>query len=354
VTTGGTGGRAARRLIVEVSAQARNWAMPPEGLERIAASAPPGWEVQLLDESIPFASEAGHVVTEAALSAAPGIEAYFGWGIAEPVFARAPGLRWVHSCSAGVGRSLFPAMLASDVVFTNSAGVMGESIAEHAVGGALHFLRGFDVAGEQQRAARWDKAPFTGGAARVRELCECRVVVVGTGGRGEAIGRRFQALGAARVIGVRRRLHLAPPAAFDEVIPLTQLDRVLPEADVVVLAAPLTPETRLLLSGERLDCLPPGAIVVNVARGALLDEEALADRLAARQIRGAVLDVFAEEPLRRESRLWRLGNVLITPHVSYVSPRLFWRRALDLFLDNWSRYSRGEPLRNVVDKEAGY
>lgn len=348
------GVRAPRRLLVEVSAQARNWSMPSAGLERIPASAPPGWEVQLLDEAIPFASEAGHVVTPGALAAAPGIEAYFGWGIAEPVFARAPGLRWVHSCAAGVGRSLFPAMVASDVVFTNSAGVMGESIAEHVLAGVLHFLRGFDVGMAQQRGRVWDKAPFTGAAAQLRELCECRVVVVGTGGLGEAIGRRFRALGAAQVTGVRRRVHLAPPTGFDAVIGLAELDRVLPLADVVVLAAPLTPETRQLLSATRLDCLPPGAIVVNVARGALLDEEALADRLAARQIRGAVLDVFAEEPLRPESRLWGLGNVLVTPHVSYVSPRLFWRRALDLFLDNWSRYSRGEPLRNVVDKEAGY
>ncbi len=345
---------APRHLLVEVSAQARNWSLPAVGLERITSEAPDGWDVDVLDEAIPFASEAGHVLSASALAAAPGMEAYFGWGIAQSLFREAPGLRWVHSCSAGVGRSLFSEMVESDVVFTNSAGVMGETIAEHVLAGVLHFLRGLDVAVAQQRAATWDKAPFTGTTAQLREICECRVVIVGTGGLGDAVARRFRALGAARITGVRRRAHLAFPAAFHEVVSLDDIDSVLPSADVVVLAAPLTPQTRGLLSAQRLDCLPAGAIVVNVARGALLDEQALADRLSRRQIRGAVLDVFAEEPLPETNALWRLPNVLVTPHVSYVSPRLFWTRALDLFLDNWSRYSRGESLRNVVDKEAGY
>ncbi|HEX4933107.1 MAG TPA: D-2-hydroxyacid dehydrogenase, partial [Gemmatimonadaceae bacterium] len=339
---------------VEVSAQARNWSLPASGLERIAAAAPPGWTVDLLDEATPLHTDAGHIVTRAAMDAAPEMEAYFGWGIAEELFAAAPRLRWVHSAAAGVGRSLFPAMVASDVVFTNSAGTTGESIAEHVVGGVLHFLRGFDHAVELRRAARWDKTPFTDDRAAVRELCECRVLILGTGGLGEAIARRFRALGTAKVTGVRRRLHLAPPASFDEVIALEELDRALPGSDVVILAAPLTPETRGILGARRIAALPRGAIVANVARGALLDEEALAQGLAGGQIRGAVLDVFQEEPLPAASRLWSLPNALVTPHVAYVSPRLYWRRAVDLFLDNWSRYVRGAPLRNVVDKDAGY
>lgn len=345
---------ARRRLLVEVSAQARNWSLPVIGLDRLTSEAPEGWEVEVLDESIPFAPEAGHVLSASALAAAPEIEAYFGWGINRSLFLEAPRLRWAHSCAAGVGRSLFPEMIASEVVFTNSAGVMGETIAEHVLAGVLHFLRGLDVAVAQQRESLWDKSPFTDARAQVREICECRVLVVGTGGLGDAIGRRFHALGARRVTGVRRRTHLGPPSGFDAVVSLAGIDAVLPESDVVVLAAPLTPETQGLLTASRMDCLSPGAIVVNVARGALLDERALADRLSTRQIRGAVLDVFSEEPLPVTSELWRLPNVLLTPHVSYVSPRLFWMRALDLFLDNWSRYSRGETLRNVVDKQAGY
>jgi phosphoglycerate dehydrogenase-like enzyme len=109
-----------------------------------------------------------------------------------------------------------------------------------------------------------------------------------------------------------------------------------------------------MLTAQRLDLLPRHAIVVNVARGALVDEEALADRLARGRLRGAVLDVFQEEPLATDSPLWQLRSTLVTPHVSPVSPGRFWERELDLFLENWRRYRSGEPLRNVVDKHAGY
>ena len=122
----------------------------------------------------------------------------------------------------------------------------------------------------------------------------------------------------------------------------------------MVLTAPLTEATRGLLTAERLDLLPPHAIVVNVSRGALLDETALAERLESGRLRGAVLDVFQREPLAPESALWQLRSALVTPHVSPVSPGRFWARELDLFLDNWRRYARGQPLRNVVDKHAGY
>jgi phosphoglycerate dehydrogenase-like enzyme len=138
------------------------------------------------------------------------------------------------------------------------------------------------------------------------------------------------------------------------VISLDELDAALPEHDVVVLAAPLTGATAELLDARRLDLLPESAIVVNVARGAQLDETALAERLAAGRLRGAALDVFREEPLASTSPLWQLRQVLLTPHTSPVSPGRFWPRQLDLFLGNWRRYVRGEPLVNVVDKAAGY
>ena len=135
---------------------------------------------------------------------------------------------------------------------------------------------------------------------------------------------------------------------------LGELDAELPRHDVVVLAAPLTSNTAGLLDGKRLDLLPRSAIVVNVARGALLDEEALVVRLRDGRLRGAVLDVFREEPLATFSPLWQLRQVLLTPHVSPVSPGRFWPRQLDLFLDNWRRYVSGKPLKNLVDKQAGY
>jgi phosphoglycerate dehydrogenase-like enzyme len=173
------------------------------------------------------------------------------------------------------------------------------------------------------------------------------------GGIGEAPARRLSGLGCP-CVGVRRHPDRPVPAAFQRAVPLEGIDVELPGADIVVLATPLTPLTRNVLSAARVDCLKAGAIVVNMARGALLDEPALTRRLQEGGLRGAVLDVFAEEPLPAGSPLWGMRNVLITPHVAAVSPRLFWKRELELFLDNWGRYRAGMPLRNQIDKHAGY
>jgi phosphoglycerate dehydrogenase-like enzyme len=167
------------------------------------------------------------------------------------------------------------------------------------------------------------------------------------------VARRCTLLGA-RCTGIRRRPELGAPEGFARVAGPDALDRELAGADVLVLAAPDTPDTRRLMDARRLELLPAGAIVANVGRGSALDEGALAARLADGRLRGAVLDVFNEEPLPEASALWALTNVILTPHIAAVSPRRFWERELALFLDNWGRYQRGEPLRNVVDKRAGY
>jgi phosphoglycerate dehydrogenase-like enzyme len=132
------------------------------------------------------------------------------------------------------------------------------------------------------------------------------------------------------------------------------LDAELSTADVLVLAAPLTPGTQSLITAERLARLPAGAIVSNVGRGALIDEIALIAALRSGQIRGAALDVFEREPLASDSPLWHFPQVLLTPHMAGVSPRLFWQRLRDLFLENWLRYRAGEPMQNLVNKHAGY
>jgi phosphoglycerate dehydrogenase-like enzyme len=238
-------------------------------------------------------------------------------------------------------------------VVTNSAGIMGDTIAEHVVAGALFFLRGLDFAVSQQRRGVWDKSPFVAEGNRIRELAESRALIVGTGGIGSAVARRLSALGCL-CTGVRRRSGLQKPEGFARIVTLDELTEELPGTDILVLAVPLTPATRGIVTRERLDCLPSGAIVVNVARGALLDEGALAQLLSVGRLRGAVLDVFQEEPLPASSPLWLLSNVLITPHVAAVSPRLFWKREVQLFVDNWERYRTGRPLRNRIDKEAGY
>lgn len=280
-------------------------------------------------------------------------EAYFGFGVPRELLEAGTRLRWVHSAAAGVGSALYPEMVASPVAFTNSAGIHAIPIAEYVVAGVLHFLRGLDIAVGQQRHAEWNKTPFVADRSPLREVDSCRVLIVGTGGLGAEAARRLAALGA-ECVGVRRRPELGVPDGFARVVGPDAIDSELAHSDVVVLAAPLTAETTGLLTAERLDRLPPGAIIVNVARGALIDEQALVERLTSGRVRGAVLDVFQHEPLASSSPLWQLRSVLLTPHIAPVSPGRFWPRQLDLFLDNWRRYAEGMPLRNLVDKHAGY
>ena len=282
-----------------------------------------------------------------------GAEAYFGFGMTVDLFRAAHRLRWVHSAAAGVGNVLGSGIADSDVQLTNSAGIHGSPIAEFVVAGILYFLRGLDVAVAQQRRSEWNKAFFVAEDSPLREISECRVLIVGTGGLGGESARRLACLGAT-CVGVRRRPELGAPEGFVAVVGQDGLDDELSKADVLVLAAPFTADTSEMMTRERLMRLAQGAIVVNVARGALLDEDAVADLLERGRLRGAVLDVFREEPLPASSRLWRLPNALIMPHTSPVSPRRYWPRQLDLFLSNWHRYDRGEPLLNLVDKHAGY
>jgi phosphoglycerate dehydrogenase-like enzyme len=344
-----------RILVVDLASSSRTWSLPPDGEARIRESAAEGWEVRVVKAPTVSDGDGNARPSAESLDAARDAEVYLGFGISRQLFLEAPSLRWVHSAAAGVGSALFPEMVEREVRFTNSAGVHAIPIAEHVIGGVLYLLRGFDVAVDLQRASRWDRAPFVGGEVPMRELGECRVLVVGAGGLGSAIAGRMSCFGA-RVTGVRRRPELGVPAGFDRVIgpDPEALDGSLPEADILVLSAPQTTATRGLIGRERLARLPGGAIVVNVARGALLDEAALADAIERGGLRGAVMDVFEREPLPVTSPLWGLRSVLLTPHVSAVSPNGYWRRELDLFIENWRRYVRGGPLRNLVDKHAGY
>jgi phosphoglycerate dehydrogenase-like enzyme len=314
---------------------------------------PADWQLYMVHASTYSDGDGGGRPSQEVLQAASDAEVYFGFGLSQELFAAAKGLRWVHSAAAGVTALLFPGMKASPVMLTNSAGTMGETIAEHVLGGVIYLVRSLDVAVDLHRAGRWDKEPFVGPAARVRELSECRALIVGTGGIGAGVARRFAACNVA-CTGVRRRPDLPGPPGFSRIVGFDRFEAELPSADILVLAAPLTPDTRGLMDARRLDCLPREAIVVNVARGSLLDEDALAERVASGALRGAVLDVFHEEPLSPASPFWKLPQILLTPHVAAVSPRRFWERELSLFIDNWGRYRAGEPLKNLVDKEAGY
>jgi phosphoglycerate dehydrogenase-like enzyme len=342
-----------RLLVADLAARSKNWSLTPEGAARILKSSPPGWRVHIIKSPTSSDGDGPPRPSDEVMDAVAGAEVYFGFGIPRDLFLAAPNLKWVHSAAAGVGSALHDEMRASDVILTNSAGIHSHPIAEYVVAGVLYFLRGLDFAVEQQQEGRWDKSRFVADDSPLREMDSVHALIVGSGGLGGEAGKRLAALGA-HCTAVRRRPGLGPPEGFERVIGLDQLDAELPRHDVIVITAPLTPQTKGLLDARRLDLLPSNAIVVNVARGAHIDEEALIDRLRAGRLRGAVLDVFREEPLAADSPLWKIRQVLLTPHISPVSPGRFWPRQLDLFLDNWNRYVRGQPLQNVVNKEAGY
>ena len=327
--------------------------IPAWGAQRLQERVRDGWEVVVIKSPTMSRGEGTNQVSEETLEAVKTAEAYFGYGVSAELLAAAPNLKWAHSASAGVGGSLTPLLTERGIVFTNGAGVYAEGMADSVLAGAMHFVRGLDVAVRQQVEGKWDPAPWMDPNWRIREVADCRVVVVGAGGIGSAVARRFSALGS-RCYGVRRRPELGIPVGFEMVVGFGEMESILPLGDIAVITAPLTPATQKLMDAKRLALLPDGAIVVNVARGALLDEAALLRELDSERLRGAALDVFDGEPLTADSPFWKHPRVLVTPHVSGVSPGRHWDRTLTLFEDNWRSWSEGNALRNIVDAEAGY
>jgi phosphoglycerate dehydrogenase-like enzyme len=287
---------------------------------------PPG----LTDEGIRFATEA------TLADALPGTEVLLVWDFLSDAvrhaWPAADALRWVHTASAGVDRLTFPGLLHSDVTLTNSRGVFDTPMAEYVLGLVLAMAKDLPGTFSAQARKEWhhrETEPVGGRCA----------VVVGGGPIGRAIARLLEAVGMVVELVGRRE--------FDD------LPDLLPRADWLVLAAPLTATTRGMLDAHTLAALRPTARVINVGRGALVVEPDLVDALREGRIAGAALDVFAREPLPADSALWTLPGVIVSPHMS--GDLVGWRQALvEVFRDNLARYRAGEPLRNVVDKSLGY
>jgi phosphoglycerate dehydrogenase-like enzyme len=282
------------------------------------------------------------------------------------LIARAPRLRWVHSASAGVEGALTPAARERGIVITNARGVFSQPIAEYVLMMILAVSRRLPQLLELQRERTWQ--PLEGA-----ELRDVTVGIVGLGSIGRAVAELASAFGC-RIIATRRRSEAGTRAldgdgdggvdtgpeghpdgrlALAQVLGPDGLTELLGDSDFVVLATPLTPETENMIDGEALAAMKPGAWLVNVARGRLVDERALARALRDGPLGGAVLDTYREEPLSPESPLWDVPNVILTPHTSWSTGRVL-DRSVELFTDNLRRFARGEPLLNVVDPDAGY
>ena len=338
------------------------WAMPLWVSEEIRSSLSEEWELVIIDEATDGSGDGATPITRpmspAILEVTAKADLYFGYGVPAELLEAAPGLRWVHSGAAGVGSSLTRPMLESDVIFTNSARVHAKPMAETVLAMILYFGRGLDLAVANQKKSIWDTEPYYMEGAPLNELSELTVGVVGFGGVGYEVSLRVASLGA-RVVALKRT------SSLEDVVPTGTIELLsgdegfracLAQSDVLVLAIPDTPETRGMMDREAFSQMKQGAVLINVARGKLIDEEALIDALNTGKLRGAALDVFQKEPLRGDHELWGHSKVLITPHVSAVS-RGFWRRETDLILHNLQCYLGGSPIkewRNVVNKVAGY
>jgi phosphoglycerate dehydrogenase-like enzyme len=265
--------------------------------------------------------------------------------------ARAPRLRWFHQLPAGASNLLRGDLWGSDVVVTTSRGHGNtRAMAEYVLAALFHFARGFPHAISDRQRHRFDHRAY-----RPLVLQDKTVCVVGAGGIGREVGRLCAGAGL-RVIGTRRRAaaNAAPPEGFSRLEGSERLHALLGESDAVAVCCQWTPETTNLIGPEAFAAMKPGAILVNVARGEIVDEEALIAALAAGRLRGVALDVyvgeFEHEPDRR---LWDDERVLITPHVSGGGD-VRQHRGIDLFCDNLRAYLDGRPLTNVVDWTDGY
>ena len=268
------------------------------------------------------------------------------------IFPSATRLRWVQSPAAGVGSLMFPELLASDVVVTSARGIRARSIAEHVIGVTIALARQLPLAMRAQVQHRWVQDQLEGPASSVRSLQGLRMGILGLGAIGSEVAALASGLGL-RVSAIRRRPDWPVPAGIDAVWPPDRLLDLLADSDVVVLALPHTPGTKQLMGARELDAMKRGALLINVARGKLLDDDAVVAALRDGRLGGAALDVFTREPLDASNPYWDLPNVIVTPHTAGAM-RDYWTPLVSLFTENMGRFERGEPLVNVVDKQLGY
>jgi phosphoglycerate dehydrogenase-like enzyme len=322
-------------------------AVEPERLARIVEAARPMTVVNARDEA-----EARLAIADA--------DAFFG-KLTPPLLAAARRLRWVQAPTASLEHFVFPELVDHPAVLTNMRGLYSDVIADHVFGYVLCFARNFHHYIRSQLEARWapiggasEQPGFATGPAQVsavdrahRHLADATLGVVGLGQIGSEVARRGLAFGM-RVIAVDP----VQPAAPAGVAALWRLDRLpdlLGDSDFVVIAAPHTPETAKLFRRAQFRRMKPTGYLINIGRGAIVDLADLTDALRAGELAGAGLDVFETEPLPKDHPLWRMPNVIITPHVAGASPRIA-ERHLAVLLDNVGRFARGEPLANVADK----
>jgi phosphoglycerate dehydrogenase-like enzyme len=273
-------------------------------------------------------------------------------GVFDRLLARTPRLMWVHSATAGVERVLTPMALERGLAITNARGVFSDPIAEYVLMMILTMSRRLPLLLELQKERTWQ--PLEG-----KEMADVTVGIVGLGSIGRRVAELVLTMGG-QVVATKRRADFDEQAEVeDDILPLIDLlppdglPALMSRSDFVVLALPLTPETESMVNAELLAHAKPGSWLINIARGALIDDRDLIRAVREGRLGGAVLDAFREEPLPADSELYSVPNIIVTPHTSWSSGRVL-DRSIELFCDNLQRFRRGEPLLNLVDPNAGY
>ena len=271
------------------------------------------------------------------------------YGFAPSIVKSSKKLKWLCVPWAGVDSLMAPDYFANEeCLLTNAAGAYGVSIAEHMIAVSLVMMRRLNEFFEETRNGQWLKP------RPQRSLKDCRITVLGTGDIGTNFANRARAFEPAAIIGVCRS-GKSSATVYDKVLPVSELDSVLPETDLLAMSLPSTAETRGILSRERLALLPQDSYIVNVGRGSAIDEDALADALDSGQLAGAALDVFQTEPLPTDHRLWKTKNLLITPHVAGNMTLEHTRnKNVAMFLEDLKNFTDGVPLKYLVDRKLGY
>jgi phosphoglycerate dehydrogenase-like enzyme len=274
----------------------------------------------------------------------------FNWSLSgellRAVFCMCPQVKWVHTRAAGLDNLLFPELVESPVTLTNGRGVFSSSLGEFALAAILYFAKDFRRMIRNQEAGRWE--PFD-----VTEVAGQTVGIVGYGDIGRAVAARVHAMGM-RVLAVKRGGSSAASDPFaSRIYGPGALMEMIPLCDYLVVAAPLTPETRRLIAAREFAAMKPSAVIINIGRGPVIDETAMIQALAAGVIKGAALDVFDQEPLPPRHAFYSLPNVLLSPHCADHTPD-WMDRAMRFFLEQFDRFRNGLPLKNVVEKRLGY
>ena len=326
------------KVLISIQQPVQQWQIPAEGVAALGERFP---AIQFIHATTPEQRAGGLKECDAA----------YTWILSAGELAGAPKLRWVHTSAVAVETLCLPDLFARGIAVSNTRGVQAVPIAEHVMAVVLALSKQLPFVIENQQQARWAQNQFIG--ERLPWLLKGRTLgLIGVGTIGSEIAKRAEAFDM-RVIALRRRPAYGVIGHVERVYGRDELDDFLGQCYVLVIAAPLTPETHSMMGAAQFAQLPKGALVINVGRARIIDTDALIASLRSGHLGGASLDVFPQEPLPADHPLWKAPNVILTPHTSGFRQG-HWDEVVQLFGDNIERWLRGEPLRFRVEPDLGY